>query len=161
MPPTDPRRRTPEEQAILEVQRVASICGEFSMAGCGGIQQFRATFPPWQERGETSPTYVIVQPEKVEGIYEAIWRRLRETPEYEPVKYAEQQASTAYNYLAQTQRLLDQARETLRTQALVIKALRLAMKDGPEYAGPSLPYLQHVMGLYLPKNPPEPQDDTT
>lgn len=65
-----------------EIQRIAEICGEMSLGGCG-IVQHRASFAGW-EGGP--PQVVAVPPEKVEGIYEAIWLRLQQHPHYQPLK---------------------------------------------------------------------------
>jgi hypothetical protein len=98
------------------VQRIAEICGEFSLGGCG-IAQYRATFPAWVgEDGERlkPPEVHVVQPEKIEGIFTAIYMRLKHTPEYRPLEAAIRERDSA-SMMAFHQRKRAEAAEALVT----------------------------------------------
>lgn len=98
-----------------EIQRIATVCGELSLDG-RGIVQYRATFPPLPadpyahpDTPVPAPEIVAVPPERVEGIFEAIWRRLSETPEYRPLAQAERERDRALLELNRVRRELDEA----------------------------------------------------
>lgn len=98
-----PKDEYPERKAVPDdyreaVQRIATVCGEFSLGGCG-ITQYRATFPAWvdEDGAELKPQEIVqVQPEKVEGIFTAIYLRLKQTPEYQPLESAIRERNHAW-----------------------------------------------------------------
>ena len=121
------------------VQRIAEICGEFSLGGCG-ITQYRATFPAWngKDGDELAPRVISqVEPEKVEGIFTAIYLRLKQTPEYQPLETAIRERDHAH---------LDRHLETERAdaaEALVsaTSAYWYAQASGDGH----MPSLQHTL----------------
>lgn len=114
---------TPEE-----IQRIAAICGELSLGGCG-IVQYRATFPMWTEAGHTEPQIYAVQPEQVDGIYHAIWLRLRAQPEYQPLAEAERDRDMA---LASLGAAVERERAARKRAMCAEHYAAMQIKYGPE-----------------------------
>jgi hypothetical protein len=86
-----------DEPTDEEIQRIATICGELSFADCG-ILQHRAVFPAWHgDDGELIQAQQImaVPPERVEGIYQNIYLRLKQTEAYQPLAEMERRAQNS------------------------------------------------------------------
>lgn len=106
-----------EEARAEEIQRIADICGELSL-DCSGLFQYRATFKGFIQGDE--PQIVAVQPDKVEGIFESIWLRLKQSPEYRPLAAAVRERDAAVLKAIKQDALIKQMGEALEELVAVV-----------------------------------------